>query len=172
MDKYPPGYKGPFTKDDHKDDHKDDIEKDLIITDIDDPVYIEAVTKAWNTFIEKAVYKNTIINLSRQEEKRWADIKINHSQYDNRKKLNLESKNKNIVDETNRVINNIKNGIESSEEDKYYYDRTFSVDPSTIYYGTAKYRYDNVNKYGYPLIMAWRKSKKLLNEIYKKEGAV
>jgi hypothetical protein len=171
-DKYPPKYKGPFLKEDYN--IPPETPKNLIIENRDAPVYIQAVGTAWTRFFSKAL---TLFNgnLYKYNELYPLTIRL----YDSIKLSNLSNlkdKNENIKSETERILKNIKDGIEWLDDsykgkefinnhDKYRYDRTFNTDKSDMKIGGFNAQY--VNKYGYPLIIAYNSCNNLMKRIRK-----
>ena len=166
---YPPEYKGPFLKD------YTNNEGDLIVEDKDDRAFIEALSIAWEKFIRFAnndIFENTL--------KKFYDMmNVTIKAYEFNLNKNLNSNNQNIVNETNRIIKNIKEGIEwlddnykgkpfESNNDDYDYDRRYNIEKSDMKGGLG-IPFEFVNKYGYPLILAYRYCTLLLKKIYKKE---
>jgi hypothetical protein len=166
---YPPEYKGPFLKD------YTNNESDLIIEDRNDRAFIEALSIAWEKFIRFAnndIFENTL--------KKFYDMmNVTIKAYEFNLNKNLNSNNQNIVNETNRIIKNIKEGIEwlddnykgkpfESNNDDYDYDRRYNIENSDMKGGLG-IPFEFVNKYGYPLILAYRYCTLLLKKIYKKE---
>ena len=167
-DKYPPEYQGPFLKYDYPIPPGTPI--NLIIQNRDEPVYIQAVGTAWTRFFSKALGGIFIGNLFKYNTKYNETIQL----YNVTTKLNLQNKNENIKSETERILKNIKDGKEWLDDsykgkvfddnyDEYRYDRTFNTDKSDMKISGFDVKY--VNKYGYPLIIAYKRCINLIEQI-------
>ena len=176
LNRYPPEYKGPFLRGDSELRDKN-VSDDLIIDDKDDPKYIEAVSLAWERFFIKALSIFNGRNMFTYNQNYKSIEKL----YNSTKQLSLSSNNENIKSEIGRILNNIKNGIEWLDDnekgnlpegitlehnmDIYMYDRTYNIEKSTI---RKPLDLSYVNKYGYPLIVAYKRCNDLMLRIRKK----
>jgi hypothetical protein len=154
---------------------------------------IEKLSYIWYIFIE--TYLGNPYSESKVKENyynmAYKQVKEN---YENKLK-SFDMIDTNIKKEAYIVIKNIKDGKDTQDKDKYYYDKTFNIDKGTFDVTETKFRdpayamalmmftqipfgidykekvrgekYDHVNKYGYPLIVAYKKNSDLLDEILK-----
>ena len=155
-----------------------DIEKRSYTWDLFFQAYL------WNPYSELKVKEN-YYNMA------YKQVKEN---YENKLK-SFDMIDTNIKKEADIVIKNIKNGKYTQDKGNYYYDESFNIDKGTFDVTERKLRepayamalmiftqipfgldyntkvrgekYYYVNKYGYPLIVAYKKNSDLLDEILK-----
>ena len=160
---YPPNYKGPFYLGSNV------FNREPV--KMNDQNLIKNLTISWNNLI------NYYINISEFN----ADKYITTFRKVIRIYNNHLQETKNIAD-VNNAIKNITDGIDGYVKkygNKYYYDRTYNIDKyqnekslldlvgdaQIFFQNKTPKKYTHVNKYGYPLILAYHKCNLLIDDI-------
>jgi hypothetical protein len=170
--RYPPGYKGPFWHKDSFELKDDSIPKNSITNDRDNIEYINSVSDAWVTFLNQGFPK-----LITDDEHSRLLITIKKI-YDIATNSNLNSDIVAIRKETSRILKNIAEGKEWLDDDitdpdsnidegpLLSYDRTYNIDPNNNYLN--RNGVPRINKYGYPLMIAYQRCIDLMRSIKEK----